>query len=315
MKKTTHKLMYVLGTIFLLVGTIMSTVSSMASASTVESSSESHVLKSMQSSVSSSSKSSVALNSSSVANSQTNSASSQTNLKSQNLAATPQSTNSGATPTGQTQINQISQGNVNSQGVYPHFQTADGEVVYCYNWDWPAPDAIGTEYNEYKFYNGMKEITGDQVKVDEVAAAMLAGYHKDADTGKYNVVPQFQSLVDDSYQDFLQGRNDPSSPFYGIKIPTPYTKEEFEQDVTQSVIWKIDGASSASGEQQGLMASYTKLGQAILSYTENHPLDQQTAFPKNVTVTTKTDGGTVSESHIGNGSIYQIKSIIRNKQL
>ena len=51
MKKTTHKLMYVLGTIFLLVGTIMSTVSSMASASTVESSSESHVLKSMQSSV------------------------------------------------------------------------------------------------------------------------------------------------------------------------------------------------------------------------------------------------------------------------
>ena len=29
-------------------------------------------------------------------------------------------------------------------------------------------------------------------------------------------------------------------PFYGIKIPTPYTKEEFEQDVTQSVIWKID---------------------------------------------------------------------------
>ena len=266
----------------------------------------------MQSSVSSSSKSSVALNSSSVANSQTNSASSQTNLKSQNLAATPQSTNSGATPTGQTQINQISQGNVNSQGVYPHFQTADGEVVYCYNWDWPAPDAIGTEYNEYKFYNGMKEITGDQVKVDEVAAAMLAGYHKDADTGKYNVVPQFQSLVDDSYQDFLQGRNDPSSPFYGIKIPTPYTKEEFEQDVTQSVIWKIDGASSASGEQQGLMVSYTKLGQATLSYTENHPLDQQTAFPKNVTVTTKTDGGAVSESNIGNG---QIKSIIRNKQL
>lgn len=63
------------------------------------------------------------------------------------------------------------------------------------------------------------------------------------------------------------------------------------------------------------MASYTKLGQAILSYAENHPLDQQTAFPKNVTVTTKTDGGTVSESHIGNGSIYQIKSIIRNKQL
>lgn len=32
MKKTTHKLMYVLGTVFLLVGTIMSTVSSMASA-------------------------------------------------------------------------------------------------------------------------------------------------------------------------------------------------------------------------------------------------------------------------------------------
>lgn len=186
---------------------------------------------------------------------------------------------------------------MNSQGVYPHFQTADGEVVYCYNWDWPAPDAIGTEYNEYKFYDGMKEITGDQVKVDEVAAAMLAGYHKDVDTGKYNVAPQFQSLVDDSYQDFLQGRNDPSSPFYGIKIPTPYTKEEFEQDVTQSVIWKVNGASSASGERQGLMASYTKLGQAILSYAENHPLDQQTAFPKNVTVITKTDGGTVSESN------------------
>ena len=45
------------------------------------------------------------------------------------------------------------------------------------------------------------------------------------------------------------------------------------------------------------MASYTKLGQAILSYAENHPLDQQTAFPKNVTVITKTDGGTVSESN------------------
>ena len=65
----------------------------------------------------------------------------------------------------------------------------------------------------------------------------------------YIVFSRVNILVDDSYQDFLQGRNDPSSPFYGIKIPTPYTKEGFEQNVTQSVIWKVDGASSASGEQ------------------------------------------------------------------
>ena len=65
----------------------------------------------------------------------------------------------------------------------------------------------------------------------------------------------------------------------------------------------MDGAPdtvSTSGDtttfQEGYLATHTALGKALLSYAKDHPLDQQTAFPKNVAVT-KTSGGVVSDSN------------------
>ena len=170
-----------------------------------------------------------------------------------------------------------------------HVGSPNGDVAYCYNWDWAAPDKVnGVDYNQYQFYDGMKDVTDNQQKVAEVAAVMEAGYHKNADTGKYEVAPQFQSIAAQSYQEFLQGRLDPSSPFYGVVIPAGYTQAEFEQDATQSVIWSLDGAPSLTGKQEGLLS--TSLGQAIKSYAQAHPLDQETAYPKNVAITTTSNG-------------------------
>ena len=154
----------------------------------------------------------------------------------------------------------------------------------------------------------MEDVVGNQTKVDEVASALEAGYHKDATTGKYNVAPQFQKIADESYKDFeskTQGNDinpQNNGPYYET-VPSNYTEAEFEEDVTQSVIWYLDGApdtESTSGNtttfQEGYLATHTALGKALLSYAKDHPLDQQTAFPKNVAVT-KTSGGVVSDSN------------------
>lgn len=241
--------------------------------------------QSVQSTESSSSTASVAVSSSSTVSS------SLKENETQNLAAT-NSTSTTATPIGQTKIYNSPYANqAGSQGVYVHFHVGspNGDVAYCYNWDWAAPDKVnGVDYNQYQFYDGMKDVTDNQQKVAEVAAVMEAGYHKNADTGKYEVAPQFQSIAAQSYQEFLQGRLDPSSPFYGVVIPAGYTQAEFEQDATQSVIWSLDGAPSLTGKQEGLLS--TSLGQAIKSYAQAHPLDQETAYPKNVAITTTSNG-------------------------
>lgn len=241
--------------------------------------------QSVQSTESSSSTASVAVSSSSTVSS------SLKENETQNSAAT-NSTSTTATPIGQTKIYNSPYANqAGSQGVYIHFHVGspNGDVAYCYNWDWAAPDKVnGVDYNQYQFYDGMKDVTDNQQKVAEVAAVMEAGYHKNADTGKYEVAPQFQSIAAQSYQEFLQGRLDPSSPFYGVVIPAGYTQAEFEQDATQSVIWSLDGAPSLTGKQEGLLS--TSLGQAIKSYAQAHPLDQETAYPKNVAITTTSNG-------------------------
>lgn len=242
--------------------------------------------QSVQSTESSSSTASVAVSSSSTVSS------SLKENETQNLAAT-NSTSTTAIPIGQTKIYNSPYANqAGSQGVYVHFHVGspNGDVAYCYNWDWAAPDKVnGVDYNQYQFYDGMKDVTDNQQKVAEVAAVMEAGYHKNADTGKYEVAPQFQSIAAQSYQEFLQGRLDPSSPFYGVVIPAGYTQAEFEQDATQSVIWSLDGAPSLTGKQEGLLST-TSLGQAIKSYAQAHPLDQETAYPKNVAITTTSNG-------------------------
>ena len=98
-----------------------------------------------------------------------------------------------ATPIGQTKISETPYGGrQGSQGFYKYFHTSNGDVCYCYNWQLLAPDKVGgVEYNQYKFYDGLEDVVGNQTKVDEVASALEAGYHKDATTGKYNVAPQF----------------------------------------------------------------------------------------------------------------------------
>ena len=123
---------------------------------------------------------------------------------------------------------------------------------------------------------------------------MEAGYHKDASTNTYNVAPQFQNVAQ---QSFNAAKKDPN--LTGTFDPSTYTLGDFERDVTQSVIWYLDGAPdgpvTGSNLPEGYLATHTELGKEILAYAENHPLDQQTAYPTNVSV--KDSNGTVNDSN------------------
>ena len=180
-----------------------------------------------------------------------------------------------------------------------------------------APDnSNGLNYDKYKFFDGMNQVTGNnEQKVDEVAAALEAGYHKDATTGQYEIAPQF---VQDAQSDLnnlsnWEGTTLNPGPLYNA-VPndeTPGTDgalAKYEEDVTQSVIWYLDGASdtttltvteegkSVIATSPGWLATHTQLGKDILNYAENHPLNKQTAYPKNVAIAT-TDGGIVGNKN------------------
>ena len=298
MRKSMRKSMHTLGAAFLISGAIVGPVSAVAKAEAVSSVRSS--VESSSSAAARSSKSTVVL-------------SKMSSKKGNNFAASSSSTtgaSSDATPIGQTIITSTPRGAsvdsnhqpTGSQGIEPHFHTANGDVVYCYNWQSQAPDVTkGVDYNQYNFYDGMGQVTGAK-KADEVAAALEAGYHKDANTNQYNVAPQFQDIAQ---QSFDQAKKDAQGndidhtygPLYS-KMPSNETLAEFEEDVTQSVIWYLDGApdtNDVDGLQSGYLATHTALGQAILNYAQTHPLDNQTAYPKNVSVTA--NGKTVDNSN------------------
>lgn len=300
------KAMHALGATLMLGGVIVGPVSAVAHAdgivrSSVESSSSSSVASQA------SSKSAVVLSKVSHRSGNNFAASS-----SDTTAVTPSSSisssaSSSATPIGQTTITSTPKGDTTgSQGITPHFHTANGDVVYCYDWQSQAPDQTnGVDYNQYKFYDGMGQVTGT-IKADEVAAALEAGYHKDATTGQYEIAPQFQS---DAEASFEQAKKDAQGndidhtygPLYG-SMPANETLAEFEEDVTQSVIWYLDGAPDTIETDQngqtlmpGYLATHTKLGQDILNYAKSHPLDNKTAYPQNVSVTA--NGKTVDNNN------------------
>ena len=336
MNQKIHKLMYILGTAFLLLGTITNAAVSIVNASTVNTTIATSSLQAVQSSKTAS------LNSSSNSNS-TLTAESRADSKSELQSATSsvalskgssksmsetakdsstQSLNSVASKNDSqtmkseasvsprqnlaaaSSVNTPTSGKIGEttittdsgvgKFIEPHFQTKDGDIVYCYDWQKQAPDQIGTLYNQYKFYDGMQSVTGDQTKVNKVAAALEAGYHKDASTNTYNVAPQFQNVAQ---QSFNAAKKDPN--LTGTFDPSTYTLGDFERDVTQSVIWYLDGAPdgpvTGSNLPEGYLATHTELGKEILAYAENHPLDQQTAYPTNVSV--KDSNGTVNDSN------------------
>ena len=336
MNKKIHKLMYILGTAFLLLGTIMNAAVSIVNASTVNTTMSTSSLQAVQSSKTASLNSSSNNNSTSTAEScadskselqsatsssalsegssksmsETAKASSSQSLNSVASKSDSQTMKSEASVSPRQNLAAASSVNTPTSGkigettittdsgvgkfIEPHFQTKDGDIVYCYDWQKQAPDQIGTLYNQYKFYDGMQSVTGDQTKVNKVAAALEAGYHKDASTNTYNVAPQFQNVAQ---QSFNAAKKDPN--LTGTFDPSTYTLGDFERDVTQSVIWYLDGASdgpvTGSNLPEGYLATHTELGKEILAYAENHPLDQQTAYPTNVSV--KDSNGTVSDSN------------------
>ena len=306
MRKSMRKSMHTLGTAFLISGAIIGPVSAVAKAETVSS---------VRSSVESSSSAAARSSKSTVVLSEMSS-----KKKGNNFAASSSSTtgaSSDATPIGQTIITSTPRGAsvdsnnqpTGSQGIEPHFHTANGDVVYCYNWQSLAPDVTnGVDYNQYNFYDGMGQVTGAK-KADEVAAALEAGYHKDATTGQYEIAPQFQQDAQDDFNNLsnMEGSTLKKGPLFGA-VPNNETLAEFEEDVTQSVIWYLDGAPDTTGTttssdgtttastQPGYLATHTALGQAILNYAQTHPLDNQTAYPKNVSVTAA-NGKTVDNSN------------------
>ena len=336
MNKKIHKLMYILGTAFLLLGTIMNAAVSIVNASTVNTTMSTSSLQAVQSSKTASLNSSSNSNSTSTAESRADSKSelqsatsssalsegSSRSMSETTKASSSQSLNSVANKSDSqtmkseasvsprqnlaaaSSVNTPTSGKIGEttittdsgvgKFIEPHFQTKDGDIVYCYDWQKQAPDQIGTLYNQYKFYDGMQSVTGDQTKVNKVAAALEAGYHKDTSTNTYNVAPQFQNVAQ---QSFNAAKKDPN--LTGTFDPSTYTLGDFERDVTQSVIWYLDGAPdgpvTGSNLPEGYLATHTELGKEILAYAENHPLDQQTAYPTNVSV--KDSNGTVSDSN------------------
>ena len=333
MKKTIHKLMYILGTVLLMLGTLMSTGMSVVNAISVQSLSSSAAKVSSTKGSSAKSSLNLANSSSNSVNVQVASSSHSQAVPSQNnsvaksqssemaqssvenassassmssiavntnqrvqpvLASSTDSTASGSGKIGETNIKTLT--SASTGALYPHFQTSNGDVVYCYNWDLSTPDQIaGNKYNQYKFFDGLQSVTGNQTKVDEVAAALEAGYHKDADSNTYNVAPQFQNIAEQSYNAI---KNDPKVASLNNVQNGQYTLQDFEQDVTQSVIWTLGGATSdtlAGSLPDNYLAENTALGKALLAYAKAHPLDQNTAYPKNVAV--KDSNGTVNDSN------------------
>ena len=336
MNQKIHKLMYILGTAFLLLGTITNAAVSIVNASTVNTTMATSSLQAVQSSKTASLNSSSNSNSTSTAESRADSKSelqsatsssalsegSSRSMSETTKASSSQSLNSVASKSDSqtmksetsvsprqnlaaaSSVNTPTSGKIGEttittdsgvgKFIEPHFQTKDGDIVYCYDWQKQAPDQIGTLYNQYKFYDGMQSVTGDQTKVNKVAAALEAGYHKDASTNTYNVAPQFQNVAQQSFNAAKKDSN-----LTGTFDPATYTLGDFERDVTQSVIWYLDGAPdgpvTGSNLPEGYLATHTELGKEILAYAENHPLDQQTAYPTNVSV--KDSNGTVNDSN------------------
>ena len=110
--------------------------------------------------------------------------------------------------------------------------------------------------------------------------------------GQYEIAPQFQQDAQDDFNNLsnMEGSTLKPGPLYSF-VPNNETLADFEEDVTQSVIWYLDGAPDGIGDngqtviQQGYLATHTKLGKDILNYAKSHPLDKQTAYPQNVSVT------------------------------
>ena len=171
----------------------------------------------------------------------------------------------------------------------PHFVISsnndqNGQIAYCYNYDYDAPDeAPGNKYNQYEFYNGMSQVVGNAAKKDEVAAALEGGYHYDKTSGTYSVAPQFQSIAENEYNQLkANGGKDNNG---NVILYPGETLDEFEEDVTQSVIWEIGGAPSSTEARELEPAVGTTLGTVLYNYAMNHPLNQQTAEAKDVQIT------------------------------
>ena len=195
MRKSMRKSMHTLGAAFLISGAIVGPVSAVAKVEAVSSvrssveSSSSAAARSSESTVVLSKMSSKKGNNFAASSSDTTAANSSSSASSSSTAGS----STFATPIGQTTITSTPRGAsfdknnqpTGSQGIEPHFHTANGDVVYCYNWQSQAPDVTnGVDYNQYKFFDGMSQVTGNNnQKVAEVAAALEVGYHKDATTG------------------------------------------------------------------------------------------------------------------------------------
>lgn len=168
-----------------------------------------------------------------------------------------------------------------NNGLVKHFSVNDDiGKCYCYDYDIPAPDQPGYNYNGFDFWQQMNDVAGKQ-KAAEVSQALMNGYHLNKDTGKWEVSQAFQQDAQESYNQFKDDMNQQN-----IMIPNKYSLDQFEQDCTQIAVWEI-GGEQASDLQQGdygrrLMG--TNFVQDLVSYSQNHPLNQQTAEASGLTV-------------------------------
>lgn len=165
-------------------------------------------------------------------------------------------------------------GDPNSTTNYEKFTMVapDGKesIVYCYDHDKVQPVADKEQakqyckYERFGFYDGMENLAnnrGDQSKVNKVAAALMVGYPNNGLGAPMN------KYAEQCYKTFMETLGSRRDPGYSI--------EDFKREMTQAAIWQID-------KPTGRYINKSPYAKAIYDYANTYPLDESTAYAKNV---------------------------------
>ena len=149
-------------------------------------------------------------------------------------------------------------------------QSAPQNIVYCYDYNKTQPldqqvaRPTDNQYQRYGFYEGMSNLgsnRGDQTKINQVAAVLMAGYPNNA------LGEQLDKLAEESYANFSGKSSRPSN----------YSLDEFKREMTQQAIWAIDTGNSS-------WATVNSYANALYQYALKYPLDQETATAENLKI-------------------------------
>ena len=167
-------------------------------------------------------------------------------------------------------------------------QSAPQNIVYCYDYNKTQPldqqvaRPTDNQYQRYGFYEGMSNLgsnRGDQTKINQVAAVLMAGYPNNA------LGEQLDKLAEESYANFSGKSSRPSN----------YSLDEFKREMTQQAIWAIDTGNSS-------WATFNSYANALYQYALKYPLDQETATAENLKIV-DSNNNTITSLKINNSTL------------